>query len=213
MDTYAWADREINACPKYEMGFEMLLAAKPYLISSTARDQFDKRLLLIRSFQKTALKLFRAALYDEMDPTVLHWLINEIPENHGLAYHRSFGDRHFTLTVFFRTDEVRPGKIVEINCPAAGWGELQFVFEHMPRMGYCSGGASPVDQFTAQLTALLQGPPIVHPFLDRATSPGNWRFFIYKTRPRVRYWGIDRGVRADDCDFIRYQTFDDVSGG
>ena len=48
-------------------------------------------------------------------------------------------DRHFTLPVFFRTDEVRPGRINEINCPAALWGELQLAFEYAARMGYCAG--------------------------------------------------------------------------
>jgi hypothetical protein len=33
------------------------------------------------------------------------------------------------------------------------------------------------------------------------------RYFIEKTRPRVRYWSIDRGVRGDDCNFIRSHAF------
>jgi hypothetical protein len=50
----------------------------------------------------------------------------------------------------------------------------------------------------------------VHHLLDKSAVPGSWRYFIEKTRPRVRYYGIDRGVRAADCNFIRYQAFVDV---
>ncbi|HEX9013913.1 MAG TPA: hypothetical protein VF813_10365 [Anaerolineaceae bacterium] len=125
----------------------------------------------------------------------------------GISYHRSLEERHFTLPVFFRTDEVKPGRIVEINCPAALWGELQLTFEFAAQQGYCSGQASPADQYAGQLIDFLQAPPVVHQFLDKASSPAASRFFIERSRPRVKYWGIDRGIRAADCNFIRHQTF------
>ncbi|MGA2488754.1 MAG: hypothetical protein ABSF99_01010 [Anaerolineales bacterium] len=210
LDTYEWADNEINSCPKYETGFTELLAAKPYPLPAAVRRLYDSRLLLIRSFQKTAVDLFRAALRDDLHPGILHWLINEAPDSFGVGYHRRLEDRHFSLPVFFRTDEVRPGRIIEINSPAALWGELQLVFEHTVRLGCCAGEVSPADQYAAQLTGFLGGPPVVHHFLDKSSAPGSWRYFIEKTRPRLRYLGIDRGVRAADCNFIRYQTFVDL---
>jgi hypothetical protein len=212
MDTYEWADSVINACPRYETGFTLLLAATPYRVSPAVRRLYDSRLVFIRSFQQTALDIFRAALNNELDPTVLHWLMNETPVGLEQSYHRSLEERHFTLPVFFRTDEVRPGRIVEINCPAALWGEQQLAFEHAARMGYRTGDVSPADRYAAQLTDFLQEPPVVHHFLDNSSAPGSWRYFIEKTRPRVRYLGIDRGVRAADCNFIRYQAFMDVLG-
>jgi len=212
MDAYEWADRSINSCPRYETGFTQLLASKPYRVSRAVRRGYDARLPLIRSFQQAAVELFRAALKDETHPSILHWLINETPDHLGMPYHRSLEERHFTLPVFFRTDEVRPGRIVEINCPAALWGELQLAFEHAARMGCCAGEISPAEQYAAQPTNLLQETPVVHHYLDKSTAPGSWRYFIEKTRPRVRYWSIDRGVRATDCNFIRYQAFVDVWG-
>ena len=210
LDTYAWADNLINACPRYETGFTELLATKPYPLSPAALRLYDSRLPLIRSFQKTAVDLFRAALRDDVHPTILHWLINETPDSLGVRYHRSLEERHFTLPVFFRTDEVTPGRIIEVNCPAALWGELQLAFEYAARLGYCAGEVSPADQYAAQLTDFLQATPIVQHFLDKSSNPGSWRYFIEKTRPRLRYCGIDRGVRATDCNFIRYQAFVDV---
>ncbi len=212
LNCYEWADGLINSCPRYETGFTQLLAARPYRVSPDVRGLYESRLLLIRSFQKTAVGLFRAALSGEMHPAVLHWLMNETPDYLAKSYHRTLEERHFTLPVFFRTDEVRSGRINEINCPAALWGELQLAFEHAARMGYCAGDVSPADQYAAQLTDFLQDTPVVHHFLDKSSAPGSWRYFIEKTRPRVRYWGIDRGVRAADCNFIRYQAFVDLLG-
>jgi hypothetical protein len=212
MDVYRWADSLINACPRYETGFTQLLAATYYRVSPAVRRLYDSRLVFIRSFQQTALDIFRAALNNELDPAVFHWLMNETQESLAISYHRTLEDRHFTLPVFFRTDEVRPGRINEINCPAARWGELQLAFDHAVRMGYRAGDVSPADQYAAQLADLLHETPVVHHFLDKSTAPGSWRYFIEKTRPRVRYWGIDRGVRTADCNLIRYQAFVDVLG-
>jgi hypothetical protein len=212
MDVYKWADSLINACPRYETGLTQLLATTPYRMSPAVRHLYDSRLIFIRSFQQMAVDIFRAALNNELDPTVLHWLINETPDSLRIPYHRTLEDRHFTLPAFFRTDEVRPGRIIEINCPAALWGELQLAFEHAGRMGYCAGDVSPADQYAAQLTDFLQEAPVVHHFLDNSSAPGSWRYFIEKTRPRARYLGIDRGVRAADCNFIRYQAFMNVLG-
>jgi hypothetical protein len=212
MDTYAWADSSINTCPRYETGFTQLLSTKPYLVPVVVRHLFESRLPLIRSFQKIAVLIFRAALNNDAHPIILHWLMNEMPDSLGIPYHRGLEDRHFTLPVFFRTDEVRPGRMAEINCPAALWGELQLAFEYAARMGYCAGDVSPADQYAAQLTDFLDDTPVVHHFLDKSTAPGSWRYFIEKTRPSLRYWGMDRGVRVGDCNFIRHQTFIDLWG-
>ena len=211
MNIYEWADGVINACPSYATGFTELLAAKPYWVSPEVRRLYDSRLPFIRSFQKTAVDLFRAALRNDVHPAILHWLINETPDSLGVRYHRSLEERHFSLPVFFRTDEVLPGRIIEMNCPAALWGELQLAFEYSARLGCCASLVSPADQYAAQLADFLPGAPVVHHFLDKSSNPGSWRYFIEKTRPRLRYWGIDPGIRASDCNFIRYQAFVDLA--
>jgi hypothetical protein len=157
-NTYEWADNLINSSPRYETGFTQLLATKPYLVSPVVRRLFESRFLLIRSFQKIALDLFRAALNGETHPVVLHWLMNETPDCVGIRYHRKLENRHFTLPVFFRTDEVKPGRIVEIQCPGSGWGELQVAFEYALEMGYVGREESPADRFAAQLIDFLNAP-------------------------------------------------------
>jgi hypothetical protein len=207
MDVYAWADSLIDSSPRYATGFTELLAARPYPVSPVVRRLYESRLLLIRSFQQIALGIFRAALNGEMHPVVLNWLMNETPDCVGLCYHRNLEDRHFTLPVFFRTDEVKPGRIIEIQCPGSAWGELQVAFEYAVELGYLGSEESPADRFAAQLTNFLRDTPVVHHLLDNASAPPGMRYFLEKTRPGVRYLSIDRGVRAGDCNFIRSHAF------
>jgi len=204
---YEWADHEIDSSPRYATGLTELLATRPYRVPSAVWRGYQARVALVRSFQEVALQLFRAALTGETDPAVLHWLINETPESIGVPYHRALEDRHFTLPVFFRTDEVTPGRIIELQCPGSAWGELQVAFEYVARMGGCAGDRSPADQFAAQLTDLLKTTPVVDHQLDNSSAPPGMRYFIEKTRPRVRYWNIDRGIKSADCNFIRSHTF------
>ncbi len=207
MDIYEWADSAINSSPTCAMGLTLLLAAKPYVVPSASQRLYESRLPLIRSFQQTAIDVFKAALRNELYPSVLHWLINETPESFGIRYHRQLEDRHFSLPVFFRTDEAKPGRLIEMSCPGTLWGELQLVFEHAARLGYCAGEESPADRFATQLAAFLNAVPIVHQYVDGATSPAGTRFFMERTRPAVRYWGIDHGLRPGDCNFIRNPLF------
>ncbi len=207
MDLYEWADDSINSSPRYATGFTQLLSTNPYQVSTAVRNEYVSRLPLIRSFQKTALAIFKSALNGEMDPRVLHWLTNEAPTGLGIGYHRGLEDRHFTLPVFFRTDEARPGRINEIQCPGSAWGDLQLTYEYTAKIGHNPGAVSPANQFAAQLTDFLKDTPVVHHLLDQSSAPPGMRFFIEKTRPHVKYWSIDPGVRVNDCNFVRSHSF------
>jgi hypothetical protein len=207
MNDYEWADCSINSCPRCATGFTQLLASSPYLISPVVWDLYESRLSLIRTFQRAALNLFRTALNNETHPSLIHWLLNETPDSLGFRYHRSLEDRHYTLPVFFRTDEIAPGRIVEIQCPGSLWGDLQLTFDYVTRLDHQGGGVSPAAQFATQLTDLLRGAPIVHHLLDNASGPAGMRYFIEKTRPIVKYWGIDYGIWPENCNFIRSHSF------
>jgi len=207
MELYEWADQSINSSPRYATGFTQLLAKQPYRLPPNVLHHYETKLQLVQSFQKISLAIFRAALNGETDPSILHWLINDAPAGLGISYHRWLEDRHFTLPVFFRTDEPKPGRINEIQCPGSAWGDLQLTFEHTARLGYRVGNRSPADQFSAQLTDFLNDTPVVHHLLDQASAPPGMRYFIEKTRPSVKYWSIDYGVRVRDCNFIRSHSF------
>ena len=206
-NVYDWADNEINSSPRYDVGFTQLLPAAPYRVSPDVRRLYDTRFALIRSFQQTALEIFKAALHGDLPPIMLHWLLNETAESLGLSYHRTLEDRHFTVPLFFRTDETRHGRLLEIQCPGSLWGELQIAYEYTKSLGYDVGDVAPAQRFGMQATDYLQTTPIVHHHMDKASAPAGTRYFIQRTRPLVRYWGIDHGVKMSDCNFIRHHTF------
>lgn len=206
-NVYDWADRCIDQSPTYATGFTQLLASNPYIVSSVVRSLYESRASLIRVFQQTSLDIFRAALKKKTDPTILNWLLNDTPESLGIRYHCNLEDRHFTLPMFFRTDEVMHGMIAEIQCPGSLWGELQLAFDYLVQIGRHGGLVSPAEQFASQLTSQLDKVPNVHHLLDNASAPACMRYFIEKTRPAVQYWGIDRSIRAKDCNFIRSHSF------
>jgi len=204
---YEWADRQINQCPRYEIGFTQLFSSGQYFLDSKAFDNYSEKLSVIREFQSSALKLFRASLRNDTDPKLLHWLINETPESLGINYHRNLEARHFSLPLFFRTDEAKPGRIVEIQCPGSLWGDLQLSYDYLVESKLISNGMSPAQKFSSQLASLLSDTPIVHHLMDNSSSPSSTRYFIEKTRPKVKYWGIDKDIFPRDCNFVRSHSF------
>ena len=208
MNIYEWADYSFNSSPNYAIGFTQLLASDPYIVPPKVFRSYDSRLQIIRDFQKIALRIFRNAIDHKTSPHILHWLLNETPKSLGLDYHRNLKDCHYTLPIFFRTDEATFGKITEIQCPGSLWGELQLTFDHMKTLYQMDHGNSPANRYANQLYNFLHNEqPIVHHLLDNSSSPAGMRYFNEKTRPMVKYWGIDKDIRPDDCNFIRSHSF------
>lgn len=207
MNHYEWADGSINSCPRCETGFTQLLSSGPYFAPDEVMRLYERRLPVIRAFQSAALNLFKSALEKKTHPEILHWLLNETPDSLGVLYHSTLEDRHFTLPLFFRTDEIAPGRLIEIQCPGSLWGELQLTYEYLTRLNYQIDYVSPADQFSAQLTKLINEKPIVHHMLDNSSIPAGMRYFIEKTRPLVKYWGIDFDIWPRNCNFIRSHSF------
>jgi hypothetical protein len=206
-DPYKWADKLFNASPKYLTGFTELLSTGPYIVSPAVMKQYNERLIIIRKYQEAVIKLFRDVLSRDRKGKILNWLLNETPDSIGAGYHRKLNDCHFFTPVFFRTDEAAPGRIVEIQCPGSIWGELQLTFKYAKSLGYIGDESSPAEKFTNQLYDYLGEPPVVHHLLDNSSAPAGMRYFIESTRPAIKYWGIDRGIKPKNCNFIRSHSF------
>jgi hypothetical protein len=206
-DPYKWADYAFNSCPEYSMGFAELLSTSPYFVSPDVMKQFEERLAVIRKFQESVITLFRDVLFKERKGQILKWLINETPVSIGIGYHRALNDCHYTLPVFFRTDEVAPGRIAEIQCPGSLWGELQLTFNYAKKLGYIGNEYSPADKYVGQLCDYLEESPVVLHLLDSSSAPAGMRYFIECTRPAIKYWGIDKGIKPKNCNFIRSHSF------
>lgn len=100
------------------------------------------------------------------------------------------------------------GKIAEIQCPGSHWGELELLYEYFKREGSTSTLTAPSTLFTKQLQQYLGNiQPIICYLGDNASAPTGVRYFINKTRPAIKYWGIDSGVSSLDCNFIRTHSF------
>lgn len=207
MSTYDWLDCEFNNSIVSRTGFTQLIATKPCTVPSSEYFKAEKRLQVIHDFQDRCIHLFRRAL-EENNEEMLKWLINETPISLGLDYHKTLLDWHFTKPVFFRTDEMQFGKIAEIQCPGSHWGELELLYRYFTRACNLSVATAPSALFTKQLKQYLGGiQPIVCYLTDNSSAPTGVKYFINKTRPDIKYWGIDSGVCSLDCNFIRTHSF------
>lgn len=207
MKGYNWLDEEINKTfPESTIGFTQLIATEPQFKNIKA----NSRLELIHDFQDKCIEIFRKSLVDN-DSVLLNWLINETPTSLGVDYHRGLSDECFKKPVFFRTDEMDFGKIAEIQCPGSHWGELELL--HNYYQDYFELGQAPAKAFTEQLKCYLKkSSPTVLYLTDNSSAPAGVRYFINKTRPEIKYWGIDSMVESKSCDFIRTHSFFGLCG-
>src|SRR6266545_4991168 len=107
-DLYRTADEEMSQAEGCAIGFTQLLGRNPYVLPRSAYESYNNRFDHIRCFQQRSLDIFKAALANEIEPCVARWLLNDAPPGLRRRYHLSLQDEHFTLPVFFRTDEVCP---------------------------------------------------------------------------------------------------------
>lgn len=104
-------------------------------------------------------------------------------------------------------------KIAEIQCPGSLWGELELLYNFHKSRNFVLPKFSPAEIFATQLKDFLNGEdPVIQYLTDNASAPPGVHYFIQQTRPFVKYWGIDKGVRAMNCNFIRSHSFYGLCG-
>lgn len=212
-ETYARADRAIDDRLGISIGFDALIGAAPCAMDAAAMAGWASRYAAIKSFQEQALELFSASLRGDCDPAIAGMVVGDLPEAFGVAYHRGLTERQHRTPVFFRTDEVAPGKLSEIQCCGSGWDLVELlrgVYAGAPEIyGRPAHFAdSLAERFAAALGRALGRPPLVHHLVENASRPHGMRYFIQRTRDHgVRYFGYDGGVHPDDCNFVRSHDF------
>ena len=207
---YEWADYLYNSSPQYNCGFTQHLSDNPFLLTNTEWQFYHSRLDTIKKFFANTINVFRRSLSKDLSPKISKWLLNETPESLGVEYHKTLECRHYTSPLFFRTDEARIGRIIEIQCPGSLWGELQLVYEYVLRLDLHKNIkkiSSPADVFTKDLYRYLNNAPIVHYLIDNSSVPSGVRFFIERTRPNIKYFGIDKDINREQCNFVRTHSF------
>jgi len=115
--------------------------------------------------------------------------------------------------VFFRTDEVVPGKISEIQCPGSSWGLYEQIY-HFYQNHHSDFGEqvtfpkSLAAAFSDTVKQSVNAEPCIHHLLDNASIPHGMRFFIQSTRKHnLKYYGYDKDVTPYNCNFIRSHDF------
>ncbi|PTN39058.1 hypothetical protein [Desulfonatronum sp. SC1] len=221
-DVFAFLDRQINDLLRVDVGFSTLPAARRRPVSAETLEGYRTRHGLLTSFQDITERLFTASLKGEADPLIARLIVNEQPDQHGWARHRAVHEQaeqagRRIRPTFFRTDEVVPGKISEIQCPGSLWcvcEQLDGLYRRFPDRfgGTPPSSLSPAQGFAqdlrAHLHALLGVEPVIHHLLDNASVQAGMRFFLQRTRAHgVKYYGYDKGVTPGDCNFIRAHDF------
>jgi hypothetical protein len=203
--TYDFLDGAIRGVHATGLGFTQLVATRPYSLDVAALDGIKKRHATLNEFFDCATDVLEAALAGDLPDDILSLLLNETPESVGADFHRRILARRRSRPQFYRTDEVGTGRIVEIQCPGSLWGDCEALAALAAHRG--EHAPSLAEAFTTQLTELL-GPEVrVHHLLDNASAPHTMRYFLERTRPTVRYFGIDPGVTQMDCGFVRSHSF------
>jgi hypothetical protein len=210
---YASADGEIDARVGGDVGFEAMLRATPCEMDADTLAGFRSRHAVITAFHERCLELFRASLRGDCDPRIAALLLGDVSDDFGAAYHLKLSDRQHRPPVFFRTDEVEPGKLSEIQCPGSGWDLADMV-----RTLYQSNPdvfgepkhfkRSLSSEFARAVRGYLGAEPVIHHLVDNASGPQGMRYFIQRTRDEgVRYFTYDRDVGSNDCNFVRAHDF------
>ncbi|HEX6210249.1 MAG TPA: hypothetical protein VF136_05705 [Methylomirabilota bacterium] len=210
---YAVIDEEINARIGVTMGFEALLRAAPCEMDAREIAGFERRYAAIKQFQEQALELFRASLRGECDPAIARMVVSDLPETFRVEYHRTLTERQHRTPVFFRTDEVVPGQLSEVQCSGSGWDLVELMrrlYGDAPAVfGRPAHFPEPLARrFARALRGYVGGEPLIHHLVDNASRPHGMRYFIQRTRDEgLRYFSYDRGVGPDDCNFVRSHDF------
>ena len=205
---YDFLDRQINDVLGTDLEFNILLGAEPYKLEPNVLQGFFNRYALIKEFQEITLSLFNASLNGEADPEIASLILNELPEHQGWNYHKDLNLKD--TPVFFRTDEVIPGKICEIQCPASAWGIYEQLYHFYKHFGFeiTSFNKSLSESFSDALTQHLGTPSLIHHLTDNSSIPHDMRFFIQQTRKHgIKYYTYDKDITPYNCNFVRSHAF------
>lgn len=206
---HQWVNARLHELDNTDTGFSMLVATRPYRYSTPILKRYRAQYSVIGDLFSGTLRAFQAALNGDVDPIVLRWLLNDTPVSWDLEYHRRLQPCHLTCPMFYRTDEVAPGRIAEVQCPGSLWGDHQLLWEYFSQNLTTSEelGPSLADQFARVLTEMLPDGVKIHYLLDNASVPQTARYFLYATRPACQYFGYDRRLRPEDCNLVRSHSF------
>ena len=186
--------------PATSRGFTQLVATQPFPLSLDDLHRERRRYETYVRYFRGAIDVFEAALRRELSDDLAALLLNEAPPQLGADYHLRILDRIKTYPLFFRSDDGRPGRAVELQCPGSLWGDYEAVRELVDEKGNVPSLAA---GFVSSVQELVGANVNIHHLVDNASAPHTMHYFIERTRPSIRYFGIDPEVDQLSCNLIR----------
>ena len=209
-DFYRRLDETLAATITGSVGFTELAQTAPVSLPISIILQRQERLRTLRLFFERVMTIFHAVVHGKSSPALAQLLFNDVPESYGSEFHRNLPVEVWTVPQFFRTDESMSGRILEVQCPGSGWGDLQLLANTYSK--YFSSEAlnqyQPSQWVAEEIVQLCgdQQPRILH-LLDNSSNPSSMRYLIATTQPPLRYWGYEKTVRNSGCNFVRSHSF------
>lgn len=184
---------------EFTMKIGATLALSEVSLTDTVRDvQVAANLVLVGG-----LALLNDVLAGKQSPLVERIIFGDCPSQLGAEFHRRLPKEIWQIPRFYRTDNTSLGRIAEIQCPGSMWGEcdaLQSIANNTSNGIY---GIRLAEAVAGDIQECTGTQPLVLHLMDNASAPLGVRYFIGRTRPRCRYFGIDRGLASHECNFIR----------
>jgi hypothetical protein len=161
----------------------------------------------ITSFFQTCLDLFYASIEHATDPKFSGWLLNDSRDWLPPHFYSEFRNIARRIPQFYRTDESYDGKVLEIQCPGSGWGDLELLDrvyqEFLPRSGACRGGYCISKLIEGLKKTMPRNDSSVFHMLDNASNPASMRYLITHINDQIPHWGFSRRARVSDTTLIR----------
>jgi hypothetical protein len=209
VDPYARIDAISEEVSRSPAAFSGLLASEPRIVGAESWAALEKKYDLIRSWQQTSLKLLAASIRDEIPRTIASALLDHLPDQFGWGHHAPLEWQSISPPLFFRTDQAADGTVLEVQCPGSLSGVHEIVHAYYSEAGFdCARKNKPLSaRFAETLRSHLGCRPVIHHLLDNSSHPAGERFFIQRVRPGAAYFGFDKDVRPQDCNFVRAHDF------
>jgi hypothetical protein len=209
VDPYARIDAISEEVSRSSATFSGLLASEPRVICPDAWAALENKHDLIRSWQQTSLRLLAASIREDIPRTIASALLDHLPQHFGWGHHARLDWQPVSPPVFFRTDQAADGTVLEVQCPGSLSGVHEIVHAYYSDAGFdCARKNEPLSALFAEaLRSHLGRRPVVHHLLDNSSHPAGERFFIQRVRPHAAYFGFDKDVRPQDCNFVRAHDF------
>lgn len=186
--------------------FNEEVCTEPFVISESDYEHLKLRFDTTQTFFKKSLELFEASLRGDLEPSLTGFLLNDAFGWREVTFYEEF--REFTCQTprFYRTDESSNGKILELQCPGSGWGDLELLRRVYQGIGLADrvSGFIPAKRISDDISKLcgVMNPSVFH-MLDNASNPSSMRYLFSVTQPPLRYWGYHPSVKYGHVNFIR----------